>query len=143
LLVITAAMFAIPVSNISSHLSQLAGLVIWLVLTPGLIIAGLSIDSSAEQQRVFIWLGKISYGVYAIHLPIYLIVRYVLVTTRCGQTIVASPILLACVTGITVIVLADRLTSYVDEPLRRSIRKLLATQRRLGAGVTAGASKSK
>jgi peptidoglycan/LPS O-acetylase OafA/YrhL len=142
LLVITAAMFAIPVSNISSHLSQVAGLVIWLVLTPGLIIAGLSIDSSAEQQRVFIWLGKISYGVYAIHLPIYLIVRYVLVTTRYGQPIVASPILLACVTGITVIVLADRLTSYVDEPLRRSLRKLLATQRRLDAGVTEGDSKS-
>jgi peptidoglycan/LPS O-acetylase OafA/YrhL len=143
LLVITAAMFAIPVSNISSHLSQVAGLVIWLVLTPGLIIAGLSIDSSAEQQQVFIWLGKISYGVYAIHLPIYLIVRYVLVTTRLGQPIVASPILLACVTGITVIVLADRLTSYVDEPLRRSLRKLLATQRRLDAGVTEGGSKTK
>jgi peptidoglycan/LPS O-acetylase OafA/YrhL len=73
---------------------------------------------------LFVWLGRISYGVYAIHLPIYQLVAYLLTTAPWGRQIRNAPLLLATLSGVMVIVLAHLLTAYFDEPLRRKLRSL-------------------
>lgn len=125
ILAITAIMFAVPLSEVPiRHFSAAAGLVIWFALIPGLIFAGALVESTAEQVPLFVWLGRISYGVYAIHLPIYQLVAYLLTTAPWGRQIRNAPLLLATLSGVMVIVLAHLLTAYFDEPLRRKLRSL-------------------
>lgn len=90
-----------------------------MVLIPVLIWLGLSTNDDVERQGIFIWLGRISYGVYAIHFPIYRIVIFVLAGTSLAREMQRSPLLTACVLAAVVIATAHLVTSLLDEPLRR------------------------
>jgi peptidoglycan/LPS O-acetylase OafA/YrhL len=125
ILAITAIMFALPVSQLSVRLLSLAiGLGTWFVMIPSLVVAGLSVDSIAEQVPVFAWLGRISYGVYAIHLPVFLGLHYALAQSAWTRAINDDPVLLACLSGSVVLAMAHALTSRVDEPVRRALNNL-------------------
>jgi hypothetical protein len=80
---------------------------------------GLSANDAVERRGIFIWLGRISYGVYAIHFPIYRLVIFALAGSSLEHYIQEAPLLLACVLGMMVIAAAHLITSVVDEPLRR------------------------
>jgi peptidoglycan/LPS O-acetylase OafA/YrhL len=116
LLATTLAMFAAPISGI--------GPLILFVLIPGLIYAGLSVPTAEEQLPIFAWLGRISYAIYVIHLPVYHLFILILTSADSGYRIRNAPFLLACISTATVIVLAHFLTACIDEPLRRALNKL-------------------
>jgi peptidoglycan/LPS O-acetylase OafA/YrhL len=102
---------------------------IFAVAIPALMFFGLSVDDKAEQRGFFVWLGKISYGVYAIHFPVYRIVVVMTANTSLAPEFNHSPMLLACLVGGLVIVAAHLLTSFVDEPVRRWLNCLSLTPR--------------
>jgi peptidoglycan/LPS O-acetylase OafA/YrhL len=116
LLALTFAILMLPVSDLPVRF--VSGTMA-LVLIPVLIWLGLSVNDAVEQRGIFIWLGRISYGVYAIHFPIYRLVIFALAGTSLEQDIQKAPLLLACVLGVIVIAAAHLITSVVDEPLRR------------------------
>lgn len=119
LLALTLAILALPTSH---------GTTACVVLIPVLIWLGLSANEAVEQRGFFIWLGRISYGVYAIHFPIYRIVIFALAGTSLAHTLQDAPLLLACVVGVSVIAIAHLITSLVDEPLRRWLTSVHLTR---------------
>lgn len=76
-------------------------------------------DNRAENHAFFVWLGRISYGVYAVHFPVYRIVVFILAATSLTSEIEKAPLLLACLLAAVVIVVAHLLTVFFDEPVRR------------------------
>ena len=126
ILAVTAIMFTIPTSPLAIRFAS--GGVICAILIPALIFFGLSVDARSERRHVFIWLGKISYGIYAIHLPVYQLVIFVLAGTSLAHQVRQAPMLLACLLGCLVILLAHLLTSFLDEPLRRWLNGIPSRQ---------------
>jgi peptidoglycan/LPS O-acetylase OafA/YrhL len=95
------------------------GSVLFIVLLPCLIFVALWNDDNSKMYRVFVWLGRISYGIYAIHWPIYHMIAVILNRTAWAGEIKDAPLVLACVVAALVILLAHLLTSVIDEPIRR------------------------
>jgi peptidoglycan/LPS O-acetylase OafA/YrhL len=118
ILSMTIALFGLPAGSIL-HIpgSILFGLLILLIVS--LIFAALSNDDDLNMHRVFLWLGRMSYGIYAIHWPIYHLTVVILNRTVWGRKITDAPLVLACLIAAVVILVAHLLTSIIDEPLRR------------------------
>jgi peptidoglycan/LPS O-acetylase OafA/YrhL len=114
---LTAVMFILPISQLSSRI--VSGTTLCIALIPILIFLGLSVDNRAENHAFFVWLGRISYGVYAVHFPVYRIVVFILAATSLTSEIEKAPLLLACLLAAVVIVVAHLLTVFFDEPVRR------------------------
>jgi peptidoglycan/LPS O-acetylase OafA/YrhL len=117
IIIITVIMFILPMPRVLAAVAC-------AILIPLLIVAGLFADTETERHGFFIWLGKISYGIYAIHFPIYRIIIVVLSNAPLARPILDAPLLLACVVGILVIALANLLTIFIDEPLRRWLNSI-------------------
>ena len=99
--------------------SQALGLASCAICIPILIYLGLAADPVREKQAPLIWLGRVSYGIYVIHLPIYHLLVPVLVHTPIGyHQFTMAPCLVAIV-----LVTAHLLTALVDEPLRRRLTR--------------------
>lgn len=126
ILAITAIMFIIPTSQLAIRFAS--GAVICTVLIPALVFFGLSVDDQAERKSVFVWLGKISYGVYAIHFPMYQLVIFILAGTSLAGAVKQAPMLTACLLGCFVILIAHLLTAFFDEPLRRWLNGIPARE---------------
>jgi len=101
---------------------QVKGYAIWLVLIANLACCALTADTAEEDKPIYNWLGRISYGVYAIHLPIYLIVIFVLRRTPWASGVDHAPLTFACLLAILVIASSHLLTSIIDEPLRQRLK---------------------
>jgi peptidoglycan/LPS O-acetylase OafA/YrhL len=84
-----------------------------------LIFGMISKVDNAKTRQVFVWLGRISYGIYAIHWPLYHIIVVILNRMPWALGISKAPLALACVVAALVILVAHLLTAIIDEPLRR------------------------
>jgi peptidoglycan/LPS O-acetylase OafA/YrhL len=92
---------------------------ILVLLLPYLIFSGLANDDNSKLRPVFVWLGRISYGIYAIHWPVYHLIVVFLNRTAWADDIRDAPLILACGVAVVVIPTAHLLTSVIDEPIRR------------------------
>jgi peptidoglycan/LPS O-acetylase OafA/YrhL len=90
-----------------------------VLLLPYLILSGLANDDNSELRPVFVWLGRVSYGIYAIHWPVYHLIVVFLNRTAWADEIRNAPLILACGAAAVVIAAAHLLTSVIDEPIRR------------------------
>ena len=84
-----------------------------------LIFGMLSRVDNSKTRQVFVWLGRISYGIYAIHWPLYHVIVVILNRTPWALGISKAPLALACMVAALVILVAHLLTAIIDEPLRR------------------------
>jgi peptidoglycan/LPS O-acetylase OafA/YrhL len=84
-----------------------------------LIFGALSNADNSKPRRVFVWLGRISYGIYAIHWPLYHMIVVIVDRTPWALVIRDAPLVLACVVAALVVLVAHLLTAIIDEPLRR------------------------
>jgi peptidoglycan/LPS O-acetylase OafA/YrhL len=84
-----------------------------------LIFGMLSRVDNSKTRQVFVWLGRISYGIYAIHWPLYHVIVVILNRTPWALGISKAPLALACIVAALVILVAHLLTAIIDEPLRR------------------------
>jgi peptidoglycan/LPS O-acetylase OafA/YrhL len=121
ILALTAIVFILPITQLSGRL--VTGTTLCIVLIPVLIYLGLSADVRAERHGLYIWLGRISYGVYALHFPIYRIAFFTFAGTSLASGMKKAPLLLACLLAAVVIVMAHLLTVFFDEPLRRWLNR--------------------
>jgi peptidoglycan/LPS O-acetylase OafA/YrhL len=118
ILSLTIILFALPPAP-NIYIRVISGPILCFVVMPCLIFAALSNDDNSKTRRVFVWLGRISYGIYAIHWPIYHIIVVILNRTPWAREIKDAPLVLACVVAAFVILVGHLLTSVIDEPLRR------------------------
>jgi peptidoglycan/LPS O-acetylase OafA/YrhL len=118
ILVVTMMLFALP-STTNIYTRFVFGPILYFVVMPCLVFMALSNNDDLKTRRLFVWLGRISYGVYAIHWPIYHIIVVILYNTSWAREIKDAPLVLACIVAALVILVAHMLTSVIDEPLRR------------------------
>jgi peptidoglycan/LPS O-acetylase OafA/YrhL len=115
---VTMMLFALPSAR-NMHMRVILWPILCGVGISCLIFGTLSNDHNSKTRRVFVWLGRISYGIYAIHWPLYHIIVVILNRTPWALVIRDAPLVLACVVATLVILVAHLLTSIIDEPLRR------------------------
>jgi peptidoglycan/LPS O-acetylase OafA/YrhL len=121
LILIAGALAAPPLfHNPGARMAQIAALTLF---SPCAVWLGLMIEERSEPRRVFLYLGRMSYGIYAVHWPIYHLLALVLGCWPSTRWIADAPILFAGAAGAIVLALAHLLTSYVDEPVRRWLAK--------------------
>ena len=93
-------------------------------LIPLLILAGVQNEPAQPALPVCRWLGRISYGLYAIHIPIY--TAFDVTFAWAGIRMEGSGLLLlAALSAVTSLAAAHLLTGKVDEPLRMAIGRSL------------------
>jgi peptidoglycan/LPS O-acetylase OafA/YrhL len=114
LLAITTAMFTSPVGGTIRLLT-------FLVLIPTVTCFGLTTSSDVWFPSIFDNLGRMSYGIYAIHWPIYHLLVVLLKQVPWLRGIENAHVFLAGIMGVLVICLAQLLTLFVDEPVRRRL----------------------
>jgi peptidoglycan/LPS O-acetylase OafA/YrhL len=112
LLGITMAMFALPIGGSVRFIT-------FIVLIPTVTYLGLAIKDDGKCRVIFNNIGRMSYGVYAIHWPIYHLVVVLLKHGPWARGVENAHIILAGIVGALVIVLAQLLTLFIDEPVRR------------------------
>jgi peptidoglycan/LPS O-acetylase OafA/YrhL len=130
LLAITGAMLTLPIGG-------WVRLLTFMVLIPAVTCLGLTINKGVWFRSIFDNLGRMSYGIYAIHWRIYHLVVMLLKHVPWLRGIEDAHVLLAGVVAALVIFLAQLLTLFVDEPVRRwlSVHHSLA---RTSVGLAAG-----
>jgi peptidoglycan/LPS O-acetylase OafA/YrhL len=116
LLVAMVVPLALPTSSAAMRLLALG---LSVLLIPSLVIAGLAVDARVERRPALAWLGRVSYGVYAIHLPVYGLVVFVLGTPAWVPGLGRTSPWFAAALAIAVIPLAHLVTATIDEPARR------------------------
>jgi peptidoglycan/LPS O-acetylase OafA/YrhL len=98
---------------------------------PAAVWLGLTIDEAQMPHRVFRYLGRVSYGIYAIHWPVYHLLALMLAGFAATRSIADAPLVLAGMAVIVVLPLAHVLTIWVDEPVRRWLAARSTMARRL------------
>jgi len=123
-LVITAACLATPgLDFLGIHVSSYF---ICVALLLNLFCCAFIMDWGSEYRPAICnWLGRISYGVYAIHLPLYLTAVLLLRRTSWAAWIDGAPVSFGCVMGIIVLASAYLATAFLDEPLRQKLKARL------------------
>lgn len=118
LLAALAALLAAP-PLFHAHSLRIAQVVVLTLLLPAGVALGLSLDERGSRPGwFFVYLGRMSYGIYAIHWPLYHLLALALGGFAAIRWIVDAPVLFACIASIVVLVSAHLLTVYVDEPVR-------------------------
>jgi len=115
LLIGAAIAFALP-------LWGLVGLLFFSVFIPALIFLGLMSEDHVKG-RIFENLGRLSYGIYVLHWPIYQLL--VIVLSRSALSEDGGPTSVAVIASIVTIFLAYVLTKFIDEPARRWLSRRL------------------
>ena len=118
ILCVTMILFALP-SEKYIHMRVILWPILCSVVIYCLIFGMLSNVDNSKTRQVFVWLGRISYGIYAIHWPLYHIIVVLLNRTPWALGIREAPLALACVVAALVVLVAHLLTAIIDEPLRR------------------------
>jgi len=119
LLVTMAAALAAPLLplGVAGKLAQTAALV---SLAPCAVLLGLKCDDR-RPRPVFAYLGRMSYGIYAVHWPVYHLLALAFGAWAATRRLVEMPLLFAAVAAMLGLGLAHGLTVYVDEPIRRRL----------------------
>jgi len=119
LLIMMAIAFSLP-PIFRGDMGREGDALLFLLFTLVMILMGLAIDGEGRSQSVFAYLGRISYGIYVVHWPVY---HLLLVLTAhhwaWARGIEDAPIVLAAIAGVVVWGVAHFLTLFVDEPMRR------------------------
>lgn len=97
-----------------------------LVLSPLLVMAGASVEPSAQGRKLAIQLGALSYPLYAAHIPFREAIQ--LGAEKYGF----DSTLPALVTIVAIVPLSLALFHLYDEPVRRHLTRLAASNGRLG-----------
>jgi len=118
ILVATMILFLLP-SQRDMYTRVVSGPILSIIAISCLIFGVLSKVDNPKTQQIFVWLGRISYGIYAIHWPLYHVIVVILNRTPWALGISNAPLALACMVAAVVILVAHLLTAIIDEPLRR------------------------
>lgn len=88
-----------------------------MVISPALLILGVHAIGNGVPNRVYAYLGAISFPIYAIHRPLLAI------TESAAQILHASPVLLgvACITGLLIV--CPLIETFYDIPIRRYLAR--------------------
>eukprot|EP01037_Dinobryon_pediforme_P025401 gene25400-biopygen15211 len=101
---------------------------VWAVVTsiaimfPAMIVLGAGIELDGWVRRIALWLGYISYPVYVLHQPIYLVLEH-LADRHPALVPYATVANLAIMVG--TILLASAVPYYWERPVRRLLASLL------------------
>ena len=101
-------------------------LVATMVVFPAIVLFGANSVSAGLERRVFAFLGRISYGVYVLQVPVYAAVKLAV-----GRDETHLAWASASVTA--VVVLAAIAERYFDRPVRRRLSAAVFGQNRVGA----------
>jgi peptidoglycan/LPS O-acetylase OafA/YrhL len=124
LVIICACIFAVDTSG--SHATALRFLAIF-PLIPVLVWCGTANEPPIRLRKIFTFLGRTSYAIYAIHWPLFVLTMAVCGAFRIDLTAYSpwAGIVLVCV----LIMVAAFLDDYYDMPVRKFLSRVLLNHR--------------
>jgi peptidoglycan/LPS O-acetylase OafA/YrhL len=117
LLVFFAVPLIVPLL-FQNPLLRLAQVGLLFLYAPTAVLLGITVDEGGKRYRSFIYLGRISYCLYATHWPVYHLLALALSGWPAAHWLLDAPIVFGFTAGLIAIAVAHLLTVYVDEPVR-------------------------
>lgn len=125
LLIVLGALFALDPAFVPRSAYEVLFV---LLLSPLLVMAGAGNEASARYEPACAWLGKISFPLYAVHVPIFWIGSGV------ARQVDLPPFVLLAPLAVSLPFLAAWLADTYDAPARAALTRLIPGGRREAAG---------